>query len=44
MFVFRKIWRALFSFQQKVESIQYNAAVAITEAIRGTSKEKLLKS
>ena len=28
------------SFQQKVESIQYNAAVAITGAIRGTSKEK----
>ena len=29
------------SFQQKVESIKYNAAVAITGAIRGTSKEKL---
>ena len=28
------------SFQQKVESIQYNAAVAITGAIRGTYKEK----
>ena len=28
------------SFQQKVESIQYNAAVAITGAMRGTSKEK----
>ena len=31
------------SFQQKVESIQYNAAVAITRAIRGTSKEKLFE-
>ena len=43
MFVFRKIWRALFSFQQKVENIQYNAAVGITEAIHGTSKEKLFE-
>ena len=34
------------SFQQKVESIQYNAALAITGAIRETSKEKrnVLKS
>ena len=31
------------SFQQKVESIQYNTAVAITGAIRGTSKEKLFE-
>ena len=31
------------SFQQKVESIQYNAALAITGAIRGTSKEKLFE-
>ena len=31
------------SFQQKVESIQYNAAVAITGAIRRTSKEKLFE-
>ena len=31
------------SFQQKIESIQYNAAVAITGAIRGTSKEKLFE-
>ena len=31
------------SFQQKVESIQYNAAVAITRAIHETSKEKLFK-
>ena len=31
------------SFQQKVESIQYNAAVAIMEAICGTSKEKLFE-
>ena len=28
------------SFYQKMESIQYNAALAITGAIRGTSKEK----
>ena len=29
------------SFHQRLESIQYNAALAITGAIRGTSKEKL---
>ena len=29
------------SFPQKLDSIQYNAALAITGAIRGTSKEKL---
>ena len=29
------------SFVNKIESIQYNAALAITGAIRGTSKEKL---
>ena len=29
------------SFYQKLESIQYNACLAITGAIRGTSKEKL---
>ena len=29
------------SFQQKMETIQYNAALAITGAIRGSSKEKL---
>ena len=29
------------SFYQKIESIQYNSALAITSAIRGTSKEKL---
>ena len=29
------------SFQNKVESIQYNAWLAITGAIRGTSKERL---
>ena len=28
-------------FQHKLESIQYNACLAITGAIRGTSKEKL---
>ena len=31
------------SFQQRVESIQYNAALAITGAIRVTSNEKLFK-
>ena len=29
------------SFHQKLDSIQYNAALAITGAIRGTSREKL---
>ena len=29
------------SFTEKIESIQYNAALEITGAIRGTSKEKL---
>ena len=29
------------SFHQNIESIQYNAALAITGAIRGTSKEKI---
>ena len=29
------------SFHQRLESIQYNAALAITGAIRGNSKEKL---
>ena len=29
------------SFQQKKETIQYNAALAITGAIRGSSREKL---
>ena len=28
------------SFHHKLESIQYNACLAITDAIRGTSKEK----
>ena len=28
-------------FHQKLESIQYNACLAIAGAIRGTSKEKL---
>ena len=31
----------LTSFHQKLESIQYNARLAITGAIRGTSKERL---
>ena len=31
------------SFHQKLESIQYNACLAITGAIRGTSKEKLFQ-
>ena len=29
------------SFQQKIETVQYNACLAITVAIRGTSREKL---
>ena len=29
------------SFHQNIESIQYNAALAITGAVRGTSREKL---
>ena len=29
------------SFQNKLESVQHNAALAITEAIRGSSREKL---
>ena len=31
------------SFCKKLESIQYNAAIAITEAINGTSQVKLYK-
>ena len=31
------------SFQEKVEIIQYNAAAVITEALPGTSKEKLFE-
>ena len=31
------------SFHQRLESIQYNAAIAITRAIRGTSSEKLFQ-
>ena len=29
------------SFHEKIESIQYNASLAITRAIRGTSREKI---
>ena len=29
------------SFHQKLESLQYNACLAITEAIRGSSREKI---
>ena len=29
------------TFSDKIESIQYNAALAITGAVRGSSKEKL---
>ena len=32
------------SFHQKIVSIQYNAALAITGAIRGTSREKLYQN
>ena len=31
------------SFHQRLESIQYNAAIAITGTIRGTSSEKLFQ-
>ena len=31
------------SFINKIESVQYNAALAITEAIRGTSKERIYR-
>ena len=31
----------LFSLANKIESVQYNAALAITYAVRGTCKEKL---
>ena len=31
------------SFHQSLESLQYNAAIAITGAIRGTSSEKLFQ-
>ena len=31
------------SFHKDLECIQYNAAITITEAIRGTSSEKLLQ-
>ena len=31
------------SFTRKIESVQYNAALAITGAIRGTSRDKLYK-
>ena len=30
------------SFHQKIESVQYNECLAITEAINSTSKEKIL--
>ena len=29
-------------FSQMIESVQYNAALAITGAIRGTSREKII--
>ena len=32
------------SFQNKLESVQYDAALAITGAIRGSSREKLIKN
>ena len=31
-------------FSDKIETVQYNAALAITGAIRGTSKEKLYQA
>ena len=35
------IYDQAYSFHQKIESVQYSSALAITGAIRGTSKEKL---
>ena len=32
------------TFRQKLELIQYNAFLALTGAIRGTSKEKFMKN
>ena len=32
------------SFHQKLESMQYNAAPAITGAIRGSSRENFIKN
>ena len=32
--------RIIASFHEKIESIQYNACLALTGATRGTSKEK----
>ena len=32
------------SFHQSIESIQYNAAIAVTGAIRGTSSESFIKN
>ena len=37
--IYDKVYNS--SFYQNLEKIQYNSALAITEAIRGTSKEKL---
>ena len=34
-------WAYNTSFHQNIESVQYNAALAITGAVRGTSREKL---
>ena len=31
------------TFHQKLESIQYNACLALSEAIRGSSREKLYR-
>ena len=36
-------YQAFISFHQKLESIQYNVCLAITGAIRGTSKEKFFQ-
>ena len=33
--------RIIASFHEKIESIQYNACLALTGAMRGTSKEKI---
>ena len=39
--IYLQFWFVNTSFHQKLKRIQYNACLAITGAIRGTSKEKL---
>ena len=39
MFLYDQVFNNL--FKEKLESFQYNACLALTGAIRGTSKEKI---